>query len=155
VGTSSIGSTGRLRRSIGALLGLVASLGCAAFSCATTAVDAGPPSLDGTRWVLTSPAAGGPPAERPITLGFEGGQVQGSDGCNRYAGGYTRDGDRLEVGPDLASTRMACPPEVMQQADAFVAALTSARRFRIEGDALTLSTADGAVALRLTRAEGP
>jgi heat shock protein HslJ len=103
------------------------------------------PALDGTAWVLAS--IGGAPVagEGAATARFEGGRVQGSDGCNRYTAPYERDGASLKIGARGASTMMACPPERMKQAEAFMAALTGARRYRVEGGRLHLLGADGAV----------
>ena len=40
---------------------------------------------------------------------------------------------------------MACPPDIMKQADAFMAALTSAARYRVSGGELSLLGGDGAL----------
>jgi heat shock protein HslJ len=63
---------------------------------------------------------------------------------------YTRNGAELNVGTRGPSTMMACPPEVMKQAEAFIAALTGAKRYRVAGDRLQLLGADGAVLATLT-----
>jgi heat shock protein HslJ len=80
-----------------------------------------------------------------ITARFEAGRVMGSAGCNAYTAPYTLNGNALQVGP-AASTRMACaaPPGVMEQERAYLAALSTARSYRIEGDRLFLLAADGA-----------
>ena len=103
------------------------------------------PALDGTAWVLTS--LGGRPVagEGAATARFEGGRVQGSDGCNRYTAPYERDGATFKVGARGASTMMACPPDRMKQAEAFMAALTGARGYRVDGGRLQLLGADGVV----------
>ena len=41
-----------------------------------------------------------------ITFAADG-KVYGDAGCNRFTGGYTVKGDRMEIGP-LASTMMYC-----------------------------------------------
>lgn len=76
------------------------------------------------------------------------GTLSGSAGCNNYSGGYTLDGDQIAIGP-LAMTMMFCaePEGVMEQEMAFGAALESAASFSIQGDALELRTADGALAV--------
>ena len=103
------------------------------------------PELDGTAWVLSS--LGGRPVagDAAATARFEGGRVQGSDGCNRYTIPYERGGAALKFGSRGASTMMACPPDRMQQAQAFTAALTATRSYRVEGGRLHLLGADGAV----------
>jgi heat shock protein HslJ len=111
---------------------------------AAAAAAPGTGSLHGTAWVLTAVAgrqvSGGPTA----TLQFEGGRVSGSDGCNRFAGGYSATGSAFEVSPPLATTQMACPEPVASEARAFMAALEAAKGYRIDGALLQLLSADGA-----------
>jgi heat shock protein HslJ len=105
-----------------------------------------------------------------ITARFEGGRVAGSAGCNAYTAPYSLDGSAIvaalansrlrgggeasasgsagspiEIGP-AASTRRACaqPPGVMEQEAAYLAALETARVYRVEGSRLFLETATGA-----------
>lgn len=118
-------------------------------ACATMSDPPPAPPLEGTRWRLTD-LRGQASAEGPApTLQFEGTRVSGSDGCNRYTGSYTRSGDDIQLGPGLASTRMACPAPLQARADAFARALGDTRRYRIQtastSDRLELLGADGAV----------
>lgn len=114
-------------------------------SIATTAMATGTLPLDGTAWVLKS-AAGKPVVSGVVaTLQFSAGRVSGSDGCNRYSGTYKATADELHVAPDLATTRMACPGIVDEQARAYVAALTGAQRWRVQGERLELLSSDGKV----------
>lgn len=109
--------------------------------------DAGAPAggaLAGTSWVLTNLNGQPPAADTQITLTLEADGLFGSDGCNRYRGSYTADGDTITVGENLAGTMMACPEPVMQQAAAYQAALKAAATFKIEGEQLTLFDAAGA-----------
>ncbi len=106
-----------------------------------------PPSLDGTGWVLSSlpgrtllPGSAG-------TARFEGGRVSGSDGCNRYNSACTAQGSALQVDQRGASTMMACPPEVVQQAAAFRSALAGVRSYRVSGGELQLLGAGGAAVM--------
>ena len=112
---------------------------------ATVAAASEAAPLDGTAWVLT--AADGKPVLGgvAVTLQFSAGRVSGSDGCNRYAGTYRVAADELHVAPDLATTRMACPGIVDEQARAYIAALTSAQRYRVQGERLELLSPDGKV----------
>jgi heat shock protein HslJ len=80
-----------------------------------------------------------------VTLRFAGGQASGSDGCNRYTLRYQAQGRTLEFPGPAAGTRMACPPEVMRQAEAYLAALGATQAYRIDGDRLQLLAADGIV----------
>jgi heat shock protein HslJ len=130
---------------------LVLTLVALLAACAATTPVADAPSLDGTAWVLSMlPGVTLAAGDRP-TLRFEGGRVAGSDGCNRFSGAYTAQGSELKVAAQLASTMMACPPPLDVQAKAFVAALTGAARFRVEGGRLELLAADGKVLATLDR----
>ena len=106
-------------------------------------------AVNNGRQAVTSVVAGS-----TLTARFEADRVQGSGGCNTYQASYVIDGDELQIGP-AAATRRACPaPEgVMTQEAAFLIALTTAARYRIERDTLELRTAEGALAVRLRRAD--
>jgi heat shock protein HslJ len=114
--------------------------------------------LAGTRWQVTGYNNGRQAVVsvlRDTTLTIEflaNGRLGGSAGCNRYAGGFTQDGPSLQV-VRPAATRRLCPgPQgIMAQEAAFLAALESAARLRIDGDRLELRTADGRIALSATR----
>jgi heat shock protein HslJ len=80
-----------------------------------------------------------------ITAAFgDDGKLTGSAGCNSYFGSYEVDGEAITFGP-LGSTLMACaePEGIMNQEQAYLAALESAGTYRIEGDKLELIDADG------------
>ena len=67
-------------------------------------------TLAGSEWGFGSDDSGG---ERFV--GFKAnGEVVGSGGCNNFFGSFTQDGRTLTFGP-LASTKKACPGELMQQ----------------------------------------
>jgi heat shock protein HslJ len=102
------------------------------------------PPLEGTAWVLAA-LPGQKWVGAPATLRFEGARAVGSDGCNRFNASFTATGSALEVGPRAASTLKACPPALMAQAEAFSAALTGAKAYRIEAGQLKLLTASGTV----------
>jgi len=99
--------------------------------------------LNGTAWVLSSLPGRSLLAGSAVTLRFEDGRVQGSDGCNRYVALYTATDTALQVAPSAASTQMACAQPLMEQAEAFMRALTQARTYRIQSGQLELLTADG------------
>jgi len=100
-------------------------------------------SLDGSAWTLAWVPGFELPAQPLATLRFEGGRASGSDGCNRYTTTFTRNGSQLRFGTKSAATLMACPPEVMQVANAFGALLYETTAYRIEYDTLTLLGAEG------------
>jgi hypothetical protein len=91
-----------------------------------------------------------------ITARFEGGRLSGTGGCNRYFAGYTLRGEAIEIDPP-ASSMMACPepPGVMEQESAYLAALPTARTYRVEGDRLLLETAGGARVASFVPAPAP
>jgi putative lipoprotein len=80
-----------------------------------------------------------------------GGEVTGSGGCNRLRGTAQIDGSSLAFGP-MATTRMMCPPAVMDQEGKFLHALDLTREFRLDGPYLKFLDRDGAELVRFTRA---
>jgi uncharacterized lipoprotein YbaY len=110
-------------------------------------------ALEGTDWSAESynNGRGGVVsllAGTAITARFEGGQVAGDAGCNRYTGGYTLGpGDgALSLTPAAATQRLCSEPAgVMEQEAAYLTALPTTARYRIEGDRLELVKADGAL----------
>lgn len=108
-----------------------------------------PAALEGTEWRLVdiggqpSPAGADSTPHPGFTLLAEGRKVQGSAGCNRMAGRYQLDGQKLKFGP-LATTRMACP--ALPTETAFLKALEATTRYEVSGSSLTLYGADTAVA---------
>jgi len=97
--------------------------------------------IDGT--ALPAPAGR---AEPHVVLGANL-RAHGSDGCNRFHGSYDiSKGLRFS---QLATTMMACPPPVDQQARAFAQALGATADYRINGKQMQLLDQDGKVRLRL------
>jgi heat shock protein HslJ len=79
-----------------------------------------------------------------ITIQFgTDGKVSGSSGCNRFTGSYEATDDQLTFGP-LATTRMACAQDIMDQEQGFLNALAATTTYRIVGTTLTLYDATGA-----------
>jgi heat shock protein HslJ len=111
----------------------------------------GAPSLDGTNWRLTQVA--GAAAQPGGLLGFDGGKVTGSTGCNLFSGSYEQDGSSLKItlGP---VTLVGCPPPLDTQEQAVLAALTKTASFRQEQDALTLLDGSGQALLAYSRQVG-
>lgn len=92
-----------------------------------------------------------------LTLAFAtDGRVSGSAGCNSYSGSYASADASLSFGP-AATTRKMCaePAQIMEQEQQFLQALRTVASARQEGDRLELRTADGALAVSLTRAPAP
>lgn len=124
------------------LVALLALLPAAPQTAALAVTPSSSP-LEGTAWVLERLGQRQPQSGTTITLRFEAGRVAGSDGCNRFGAPVTVRGTGLQVSARGLSTKMACPPAVMQQAEAFQTALTSSRGFRLDGERLRLLSADG------------
>ena len=114
-------------------------------ACAAVSPAADAPSLDGTAWVLSALTGRSLLRGSSVTLRFEAGRAEGTDGCNRYTAPYASTGAMLKVDPTGIATQVACPPEVMQQADAFMSSLTGARSYRVDAGELQLLGADGAL----------
>ena len=83
---------------------------------------AGPLNLAGSEWGF---AGDGGRTARFVQFRADG-VVGGSSGCNRFTGAYNQNGDELTLGP-LASTRMACPPGVMEREQQFLTMLGDVR----------------------------
>jgi heat shock protein HslJ len=118
-------------------------------ACARVSPPADASTLEGTAWVLAELPGRTLVLPRNVTLRFEAGRVRGRDGCNHYTVPYKASGSTIQVGPGGVSTEMACPPEVMEQATVFMAGLTGARSYRIDGDQLRLLAPDGKLLVRL------
>lgn len=108
----------------------------------------GPPgaTLENTYWKLMRIGTTGVfVAERQrephLILHPSAGRISGSGGCNRLAGSYQVDGDRITFG-QMVGTMMACP-DGMEHERAFHDVLGKAARWRIEGERLELLDAKG------------
>lgn len=73
--------------------------------------------------------------------------VSGSTGCNRFTGGFERDGATLRFSR-FAGTMMACP-DTMEQESGFHRAMDAVRSWRIIGQHLELSDGEGRLRARL------
>jgi heat shock protein HslJ len=122
--------------------------GCAAAGPAPpTGVALAP--LEGTAWLAEDIDGRGVVDRVQSTLIFDAGQkVAGRAACNRYFGTYQQSGDMVEIKPG-GTTRMACPPAVMEQEDRFLAALGAVKKGRRDGDTLLLLDENGRVRVRL------
>lgn len=106
--------------------------------------------LTETPWRLTTytdsqGSARTPLAGTSITATFHpDGSVSGSSGCNTYRASYGLDADQsLQIGEGI-TTRMFCatPDGTMTQESAYLSAIARTARYRIEGQTLTLYSAD-------------
>lgn len=91
-------------------------------------------ALDGTTWRIVSVGGVELAADPPATLTVAAdGSVSGATGCNQFSGTASIDGAALALGP-LATTRMACEPQLMEQEQAVLEALAGVDRWSIGAD---------------------
>ncbi|MDR2000092.1 MAG: META domain-containing protein [Zoogloeaceae bacterium] len=124
-------------------------------ACANTTSGAQHPPLHGALWLITQAAGEKVQAVNDanvpnLVFDEKSQRVSGSTGCNRIAGGYALEGDKLRF-QQMVSTRMACISG-MEQEDRILKALGTIERYRFAGGQLELLDAAGAASLRL-RAE--
>jgi len=83
----------------------------------------------------------------------KGGHISGSAGCNEFNGPVKTTPPKIVVGP-LSATRKSCstPAGVMEQEAGYLAALSSAATYSIQGSTLQFRTAGGAIAASFSRA---
>jgi len=103
----------------------------------------GADNLAGTSWILVT--LDGQPAlkDTTVTLNLDNGRASGSDGCNNYTTTYTADGTTFKIQQPIASTMMACPEPIMNQATAYTKMLEQAATYKADGKQLTLFDAGG------------
>lgn len=125
-------------------LGAITIILIAALTATGCAADA-EPNLAGSEWGFADETG-----KQARFIQFREDAVGGNLGCNHFTGKYTFEDGVLKIGP-LASTRMACPPEVMQRETEFAAILESAQSAETSAKTLVLSDADGTVLAELVR----
>lgn len=114
------------------------------------------PTIEGKTWRLIelpgqSLAAIDPERAPSLTLDPATKRASGSAGCNRFSGTYEVDGNALTFGP-LATTRMACPPEIMAVEDALLKALAAETAWSLQDGTLVL-TREGQLIARFAAGE--
>ena len=112
------------------------------------------------QWVLQSSGVS-TSEERPIpntniSLEFTSeGRLSGSGGCNRYFGEYkVKPGNSLTI-RGIGSTRMACPPGIMDQEMRYFEALQNTSTFRLDAHRLKLIDNNGQQVLNLAAKPNP
>jgi heat shock protein HslJ len=76
------------------------------------------------------------------SIEFKDGQMNGNVGCNGFGGEYKVKGDKIEFGP-VMSTMMFCEGPVGEQEMGTLAVLQEKTSFAIDGNTLTITSADG------------
>lgn len=115
-----------------------------------------PAPFFGTTWILdsfyTADAVSSVINGIFITAVFDNeGRITGSAGCNDYFGSYTLAGNSLSI-HSIGSTKMNCPGRgIMLQEQTYLASLSKAAGFTINGNRMSLSDAKGTMLLSFTR----
>lgn len=100
----------------------------------------------GREWTLTALNGEKVHVAKPPTMLFERGRLAVFGGINRLMGSYALVNGTVTMS-DLASTRMAGPPELMDLENSFANALKSVDSFHVHGDELALSSNGDVVAV--------
>ncbi len=99
--------------------------------------------LEGTSWALSSLEGSLPLPGITVTLQFgTDGTASGSDGCNQFSTAYSQRRDNLTFEEPMASTLMACPEPVMDQATAYMRALVATTNYTASDRELILTDDD-------------
>ena len=96
-----------------------------------------------------SPMPAAPDVDTSIIFG-EDGKVNGNVGCNGFGGDYTVDGNTITFGP-LVSTLMFCEGPVGAQETTTLNVFVENTSFMLDGDTLTITSADGSAVVVLAR----
>ena len=110
-----------------------------------------PAALQGTPWSASSYNNGkggvvGLATDSTVTALFgSDGTLSGNASVNTYTATYTTDKDKITIGPNIATTKMAGPPALMEQETLYLAALARATTLTLSADTLELRSADGAL----------
>ncbi|MBB1089652.1 amidohydrolase family protein [Lysobacter sp. SG-8] len=112
---------------------------------------AGVNTAGGRTWTLTALNGAQIDVAKPPTMLFESGRLAIFGGVNRLTGSYALVRDSVTMG-DLASTRMAGPPDLMELEGSFARTLKAVDAFHVHGDELTLLS-DGKVVAVFQAAE--
>ncbi|MDD1615978.1 MAG: heat shock protein [Methylococcaceae bacterium NSP1-2] len=133
------------------VLTIVIGLNLASCASTITSADTSTNALNHTNWVLAKLNNQSVIPNALITLNFEDGNIAGTDGCNRYHTAYTQNADTLSINKNSASTMMACPEPITQQAANYMTALTETAHYKIDGQQLTLLNASGKTLASFTK----
>jgi heat shock protein HslJ len=78
------------------------------------------------------------------------GRMGGNVGCNGFGGDYTMDGETITFGP-IMSTMMFCEGPIGEQEMGTLAVFQGSATFVLDGDTLTITSADGNSVVVLAR----
>jgi heat shock protein HslJ len=84
------------------------------------------------------------------SIEFKDGQVSGNVGCNGFGGEYAVDGDQITF-DKMMSTLMACTDPIGTQESVTFAVMSGTASFNLEGNQLTITSADGSSVIVLEK----
>ncbi len=99
-------------------------------------------SLAGTSWAM--------PDKPKQFVEFNASKISGNAGCNHFNGSFGQNGATVEMGR-LATTRMACKPDIMIEEAKFLHNLEQTASFEVSGSQLVLKNTSGDIILMLNR----
>ncbi len=120
----------------------LSAIGLTVLAVACSGSESGGGDLEANPWELSSILSErgelvAPIPSAAITAQFAQSEVSGDSGCNRYNGGYTTEGDAIDIGP-LASTRRACQDPVNAQEARYLDLFQASVRYEIADNQLSL-----------------
>jgi len=121
--------------------------------CATTMSTPKSADLSG-QWVIESIDDRPVTEKSPAYIEFTPeGRAGGNASCNRFTGSYVLSGSNLTFSK-LASTKMMCPPALMDQETRFLAALESVAKVQLQDGLLLLQSGNDVTVIKASRREG-
>jgi heat shock protein HslJ len=115
-------------------------LTCLAMAC--TAGGEPPPTPIGS-WLVEDIDGGGVLDSARLEINFgEDGRVSGVAGCNSFGGPFTYESGKIDVGP-LLSTKMMCPPALMDMETKLLGRLEAVEQAALTDDGALELTGDG------------
>ena len=114
----------------------LAAVMATAIAVPATAQDEPASSVEGPVWELL--AVGQAATEASASMSLDDGTAAVFGGCNSFFGSYQLDGQDLTFDDDFTSTLVECEPAVMEQEQAYIAALGDVASYATEGDLLDL-----------------
>ncbi len=111
------------------------------------------PSLAGEWQLVSYGSASNPtPADPSIdtSILFDAEKISGNVGCNQFNGSYTLNGSDITF-DQFISTKMACIGNASVQESAILSVFVGAATYSLNGDTLTITSADGASVIVLAK----
>lgn len=114
-------------------------------------VETGPSGLEGRTFTSTDVRGHDLVEGTKVTLSFDENHISARAGCNTMFGAARWDDGTLRIGGDsLASTMMACAPDLQAQDQWLTRLLTSSPRIEYDGGSLRIGDATSGVTLTAT-----